>query len=319
MKMLKAGKESSWLHSELRIMLATNNICNFSCSYCVNARARMDKGRFISQKTLELFMHKIASLRKETYIFRIAGGEPLLYPHLDTLLDCCDKEMGGKVDAALSTNGFFLPKRQHLFNKMHNTTVGIVISTHLEQLSVDDYINILRRLDNKKNIKVKIMLPPGMLDQVRRLQEFCEANEFKYVIHALTLNGKLHPSYTEEEISFIPNKKSHSKSFFYSTTEAPEETCFFSRVDAISNTELINYTGMHCSAGFSSICMNAEEKISCCFKSPRKDFSIEELENMLSGPTLCPSNRCACPALFALPKWLNPEDAPEYIKNRQMV
>ncbi len=318
MKILKAGRESMWRHNNMRVMLAPNTICNFSCSYCINAKQRADKSKFISKEALELLMQKLSALKKEKYNFNIAGGEPLLYPHLDALFDYLDNCFEGKVSASISTNGFFLPKKQCLFSKMHNATVRIVISTHFEQLSVDGYINILNALDNKNRVLAKIMLEPGKLCAAKKLQEFCEVNGVSYFMHALTLEGKLQPDYSEEELAFI-QKYSYfeDEDFFYTSEGAPEKIHCFSRVDGISNTEFINYKGMYCSAGFSSICMTAEEKISQCFKAQKKVFSSEELDNIFSSPIICPSDQCACPALFSLPKWLTPEDAPEYIKNKQ--
>jgi molybdenum cofactor biosynthesis enzyme MoaA len=155
MKILKAGLQKNWGRNIMNVFLAPNNTCNFLCSYCVNAGSRRDKSKFISEATLKLFFSKLIDLKKEKYFFAISGGEPLIYPHLETMFDMIENEFDGVNTIIFSTNGYFLNNKQKVFEKIQNTKLTITLSAHIEQISIDNYKEIL----SNSSLNSSIFLP----------------------------------------------------------------------------------------------------------------------------------------------------------------
>jgi sulfatase maturation enzyme AslB (radical SAM superfamily) len=314
MPIIKAGEEIFWSKNYMRIILALGALCNFSCSYCINVRSRMNKRRYISDDILTSLFTKFASLNKERYFFNLAGGEPLLYPHLELLFNLIENKFHVENKINILTNGYFLNKTPAL-GMLKKTEFTLIVSTHLEQLSATEYEKILKNTQYKKNILVKIIVVPGELYKVKRLRSFCEKNNFLYSIAALQLNHEICKQYSSEEIDYLnANASDEEKIFFNLYNDEQEKKVYFSRLDTLYDPDLVHYKGMYCSTGFASIRVEFEKKISRCFTDPKKDFSMSALESLLSGPTICTAERCRCGAVFRLPKWRDPADAPEYLR-----
>ena len=314
MPIMKAGEEISWSKNYMRIILMLCTICNFSCSYCFTARSRIDKKKYISADVLKSLFTKLASLNKEKYFFILSGGEPLLYPHLELLFDLLENQFYVENKLIINTNGYFLNKTQ-AFSTLKKTKFTLSVSAHLEQMAVTEYEKILKNTVYKENILVSIKIIPGELDKAKRLRSFCEKNNFLYSIAALQLNGELHRQYSTEEIDYInSNASDEEKIFFNVFNDEQRRKVHFSKLDTLHDPNLVQYKGMYCSAGFSSLRVDTEERISRCMTDARNDFSMAVLENLVSCPTICTAERCRCMAMYRLPKWRDPADAPEYLR-----
>lgn len=91
------------------INLHITNKCNYSCKYCFGKFDGGEMSLSQAKQTIDSICqyfscHKISNGR-----VNLAGGEPLLFPHLDTLIDYCYRK-GIKV--SIVTNGSLLTKER---------------------------------------------------------------------------------------------------------------------------------------------------------------------------------------------------------------
>jgi MoaA/NifB/PqqE/SkfB family radical SAM enzyme len=92
-----------------RIVFELTNRCNLSCKHCL--REATDEGRDLPIELVE----RIFGQAKDAYRINTAdftGGEPLLYPHLERLLDLL---VEFDFNFSLVTNGHLMPQRIDLF------------------------------------------------------------------------------------------------------------------------------------------------------------------------------------------------------------
>ncbi|MFI3211357.1 MAG: viperin family antiviral radical SAM protein [Peptostreptococcaceae bacterium] len=106
--------------------------CNFKCKYCF--------AKFGSRKILDIDSWKIIidNIVNEVDVkrFNIAGGEPMLYPQLQELIDYIHSK---NIDISIITNGYLLSSNFLEKNKDKIETIGISIDSFDEDM--------LRKLD----------------------------------------------------------------------------------------------------------------------------------------------------------------------------
>ena len=93
------------------------NACNARCVYC-NCPHREDPraGRTTHLRTLQEFA-RLGAVR-----IKFLGGEPLLHPDIEDLVDAC-KGLG--MRAAMVTNGFLVPERMEVARKLDEIIISL--------------------------------------------------------------------------------------------------------------------------------------------------------------------------------------------------
>ena len=151
---------------DIRIELALNNICNFRCSYCCGHLNERMSNIMIAPVNVERLVFYLNTYRyNDIKIFKICGGEPLLYPHLSTLYKILSKSNNTSI--SMDTNGSICINKDllnsiKLCNNNH-VNIEFVFSYHKEILDkhseflTNYYINIQKLLNNNINVRIRLL------------------------------------------------------------------------------------------------------------------------------------------------------------------
>lgn len=140
--MLKMNK------NDVVILFFPSDVCNFSCKYCYRTPFRENK-YIASIEDIDAMTKNISKLHIST--FKVLGGEPLVYPNLEYLLDSLQKN-NNISDLKVLTNGYLTDKLEYLADKYKN--VYFRYSIHISQSNLSEN-NIKQLL--KPNIKFRIL------------------------------------------------------------------------------------------------------------------------------------------------------------------
>jgi hypothetical protein len=124
--------------------------CNLHCEACLNFTPYMDK---FEERNWEQIIHDIDSFFKcvdYIMVFHVSGGEPLLYPHIATLLTYIAKHYGDKIYSLETvTNGTVLPSEEFL-KVFHDYPIKITVDDYRDALPEyrGDFTKIIETLAN---------------------------------------------------------------------------------------------------------------------------------------------------------------------------
>lgn len=336
LKKIRAGSDVSWKMDSMHVFCLFNCTCNFSCSYCYNKNMRKQHKEHLPKDILLQFLEDLATLNKPKYFFYLAGGEPLLYTYLLDFYEYVNAIFPEKVMIHISTNGSLLKRLEPCIKKSPYVQNVIEISMHMEQMDLERYKKVLSNFAYVHNCAIRTLLAPGRLKDILEIQEFVENLGYEIQIRSITQKGELHPDYTQEERDFFEmNTNIKAYPLFLSSTGYEDKAPFFceylsheekikriefSRDASIFNHDLINYSGMNCTAGFSSLHVMSDGMVKYCHGDKSGlSFSLKEKSILdypfLSTPVLCHAQKCGCQASIALPKW-HPElgQGPAYLE-----
>lgn len=103
-----------------KVYIEITNICNLNCSFCpMTNRAKA----FMSVEEFEKIAIQVS--KYSNYVYLHVKGEPLIHPHLDSILKICSKY---DLKVNISTNGILLLEKLGVL--MNNNVRQINISLH---------------------------------------------------------------------------------------------------------------------------------------------------------------------------------------------
>ena len=322
---IKAGSEQNWQQNNLFLSCNFNINCNFQCSYCINKKFRSNFNEQLSQKALYNLFSNLPLLKKDFYSFSIAGGEPSLYQHFPDVLKYMKEFFPpNKIKATWLTNGSLLHKLEEYFKDYRAYDFNLTITLHLEQMNAETYLKKLSEFKYPDMCTIKIMLEPGTLKQIDSIIEKIKNFGYKkFNVMPITINQKLYPNYTTEEIQFLETSSfNYQRLFNEYLRENQTIKKEYTRNEYNLNPELINYKGLKCLAGYNSLIISPDGAISSCYSTMKNsvcNINSDSLINYMAEyePITCQNPWCACGTYTAIPKW-NPKysEAPNYfIKN----
>lgn len=321
---IKAGSEKKWKENSMLITCNFNMNCNFHCSYCINQKTRKKYTEQLSKEALYNLFSNLPKLNKNFYDFALAGGEPTLYQYFPEMLQYLNEYFSKDTyNFFCATNGSLLHNIEKYFKNYQNLNFKLAISMHLEQMNAETYLKKFSAFKYPQMCRIKIMLEPKTLDKINTIIE--KAKSFGYtdfIIQPVTINGKIHPDYTEEEKNFFNANPYAADVHLFNELKQDEQIIRkdFTKDEFVLHPELVDYSGLHCLAGFSSIRVLADGTITPCFNvrgNPNFNLNTHSLLDYeyLYKPVICPGNYCGCHGFTAIPKW-NPEfaECPPYFK-----
>lgn len=98
----------------------TTHKCNLECSYCTQKEPDVFSDELPTGKTIEL----LRIIRRETDSILFTGGEPLLRPDIQELVEAARQQMKFR-SVMLVTNGTLLHKRERLFDLLSGLIVSL--------------------------------------------------------------------------------------------------------------------------------------------------------------------------------------------------
>ena len=320
--LIKAGSEQNWQYNNMYLACNFNMNCNLKCSYCINQNTRKEFNEELSPTALYNLFSSLPLLKKDFYSFSIAGGEPSLYQHFPDVLKYMKEFFPpNKIKATWLTNGSLLHKLEEYFKDYRAYDFNLTITLHLEQMNAETYLKKLSEFKYPDMCTIKIMLEPGTLKQIDSIIEKTKNFGYKkFNVMPITINQKLYPNYTTEEIQFLETSSFNYQRLFNEYLRKNKTIKKeFTQDEFNINPELINYKGLKCLAGYNSMRILPDGTITSCLETQRiPNFNLDNdtLLDYAYTPITCPSTWCNCIVYTRLPKW-NPQhtECPTYFKN----
>ena len=151
--------------------IVVTEMCNLKCEYCF--ADSMMKGKHISQ---EEFLKILSFIRRDgTNSLGLIGGEPLVHPHIDKLLEMAYGE--GIEHVSLFTNGVFLDRIKEEVKKNRNLSILINVNSP-EDIGTDNYARMYNNINDFVKDDMKDRLNFGV-------NIYKENQRFEYVIELL--------------------------------------------------------------------------------------------------------------------------------------
>jgi organic radical activating enzyme len=177
-----------------------NNICNFSCSYCL-PKLYDGSVKGVDLEVTKAFIARILILKKDKkVVFKFTGGEITYYPQIKELFSYI-KENGGYT--AIITNG---SRSLEWWQEHYSLIDHACLSFHSEKGQTEHFYNVVSYLYNKIPVHINIMMIPekfnDLLSFAKKLSS--EIEGIGVAIQALfeNFNGKIYP-YNEEQIEIL--------------------------------------------------------------------------------------------------------------------
>ena len=276
---IKAGSESKWKRNSMLIACNFNMKCNFKCSYCFNQNTRKNFNEQLSPKALHNLLSNLPLLKKDFYSFAIAGGEPSLYEYFPDMLKYINEFFSPEnYTVFMATNGSLLHKLEDYLKEYPELNFHLAISMHLEQMDAETYLKKFSQFKFPNMCRIKLMLKPGTLAQANDIIE--KAKSFGYtdfIIQPIIINSNVHPDYTDEEKLFFAHNPYPSNTALFNEYLNNGQTVKkdFTKEEFVLNPELVNYSGLQCLAGHSSMRVFADGSIAPChFHKRAPDFNL---------------------------------------------
>lgn len=183
--------------------------CNFDCFYC-SPTIHDNSSRFKNlSEYVDVYNYILSVIRKKSgdnvkLNFSFHGGEPTLNPNYLELIKMIKRDQSVVSDITTLTN--FSRSIEYLL-ELHNYS-NIVYSMHLAYIStksLDKLRVFLEKIEGGSNntFKVKIMLTPGSLEQVKMIVSKFESYLKYFEINLLhNKKDKVLLPYSEEELNY---------------------------------------------------------------------------------------------------------------------
>lgn len=319
---LRAGSEAVFQEKRMAVNINVSDICNFSCSYCINSEAMSKNKRILDKELLANFLEDLGEKNYAQYSFAVAGGEPLLYPHIAFLVESVDKLLPGENKKIyFATNASLLPQRgERLYEVSGKSKMIFSISVHLEQIHLDSYVKKLAEFGHHEDLRCKILLAPGKLDEAKTVWNAFAESHIETFVAVVNHPGGKPFAYSDAEMEFLEQHRGARPNATQIVFEDNHvET--FDRVARGLHPEKFSYQGMFCSAGVNALRLAPDGTLARCFGFIRRHQQYQLGEKRLRDipelmqPCRCPVPLCRCATFQNVPKWRNPEDAPIFLRN----
>lgn len=317
---LCAGYEEDFRKSYMRVNINVSDICNFSCSYCINSASKEKRKRVLDKKILEQFIEDLEERKSDIYLFNIAGGEPLLYPHVNFLVNKIDETISSQNKTiAFATNASLLPdKGDALYAAAKNTRIKFSVSVHTEQIDIVTFAERIAKFGHHDDIRCKILFLPGKLQETREMLDIFNTNNIETILSVVTTPKGSPFQYSSEEMEFMQTHDTvNRKQFFHEYMDHSVEQ--FDRITRGLHPEKFNYKEMKCCAGRNTLRLAPDGTCSRCFGflhiGEKFDLHERRLRDIaeLSTYCVCPVDFCTCLTFLQTPKWRSSEARPVYI------
>lgn len=323
--LVRAGGVNDFLEKIFRCNINVTDICNQNCVYCINADSRNKNRRILSREIFENFIDDIKERIRERALFSIAGGEPLLYPHLKHLLEKISTTIKAQfIEFRFLTNGSLLRKTADMiYDSSGSAKISFVVSIHMDFMNFKKFLFDMGSFKHRDDVICKILMAPGQMILAEKHLCTLHAEGIKAFVNGVS--GMPEP-YTEEEIIFI---KQHSNVY------APIDLLHsyrngmaikMSEAPMLFRKKNFDYSGMLCAAGINSLRLAPDGKIIPCFgihALPRDKRRIWDLSKIrmsdikeLEQPWICPSTYCFCSAFLSAPKWRPGGEPPAWLSSQ---
>ena len=159
------------------LYIELTNLCNAKCPFCSNP--------YKTNTNLDISVLKKVLNELDGVIDKVTltGGEPLLYPHFDELLDVLDNS--NILFYALTTNGYFLSKRLEAINKSKIRYVNISRHHYLDTVNNEIFgIKIPKYVLPDKEVRLQAVITEtfNTYDDILNFINYAKDNDINKVL-----------------------------------------------------------------------------------------------------------------------------------------
>lgn len=159
--------------------------CNLDCTYCTQKEPDVFSDELPTAKTIEL----LRIIRRETDSILFTGGEPLLRPDIEELVEAARREVKFR-SIMLVTNGTLLHKRERLFDLLSGLIVSLDSLTSEPSAPMSKPGVVPRVLDNLQLARSRMKSPSAItisavieewnIAEIERILDYCRDQGFVF-------------------------------------------------------------------------------------------------------------------------------------------
>lgn len=292
-------------HSTIKWRLTDD--CNYDCSYCIRKKFKIKEHQKIEQYKIDQencirICPEVARIIKELpgwVKLDLIGGECSILD-LHTILDILFKECGEKLKRInLTTN---MSMSADYYNDLaqlcysYGSEIGITCSWHSDYVSLEDFIkkfSLIKSPTNQKGIRIEAVSRLDNQEDIKRLIEICEQNNYTYFIERDFFVDK------KDNDKLICQASKKKKERYKVITNDNEEHLYKTRNEFITsdvgdiNASLFLPNGYYCSRDYDYVYIDFTQHMGRAFNPLRCNIR-EPIENFhpLKAPVPCCNNIC---------------------------
>ena len=292
----------------MNIEWVVSNVCNYSCSYCVEDLYGGSSGQPDHEKALKFFDYLHKEIVSGPKLLNLTGGEPTVWPKLIPFIKGLDKS----YFTQLTTNGSRTVKWWSRLLDNYDNLARVAISTHLEFAKIEHILQVSKLLHDKTSLTILLLADRKNFHLVKKYAPmFKDINCSVYVKPIRGLDG-LAQDYTDEEQDFIKNFKQTQKNgsdlkgipTHLVIDGVPKSYSY--GLELISKN-LHSFKGWKCSLGKSRLVIWHDGSISLAQCGTAKRMKIgtiwDENIQIPTEPVTCDTDYCTCLPDIRIPKW----------------
>ncbi len=329
--------------------------CNIRCSYCFNARKGYKKD-FCTLEQAETTIKHLASANRPSYRVELMGGEPTTHPHLVGIISLLHKHLGNRLEVLqITSNGSFSESQMEAILKAgEQVNVKLAISVHLEYISIERVVELVKRFSNRIYLNIRVMFQPDLFEKAVAMTDILCSLRRDYSFDmemGLLREGwptfdKYDHRYTQEHFEWAEKTKKRFDEVAIVGTQwtkacpktTKEELLVVRNVrgvvekyEQISQSEFQEltgsvFTGMTCCAGTNIIRIEADGRVKgmvCVLDHlDRLNCNIFEENPFLREDWIhgvqCTKSRCGCSVNYCIPKFKSPVAAKKFIEKKRL-
>ena len=291
--------------------------CNYDCSYCIRKTFKSREHQSIEQYKIDeenciKICPEVARIIKELpgYVkLDLIGGECSLLD-LHTILDILFKECGDKLKRInLTTNmsmsvDYYNDLTQLCYS--YGSEIGITCSWHSEYISLDKFIEKFSKIKsptNQKGIRIEAVSRLDNQDDIKKLIEVCEQNNYTYFIERDLFASK------EDKDKLICQASKKKKDRYKVITYDNETHMYKTRNEFITESDCgrgdsrYQPNGYYCSRDYDYVYIDFTKHMGRTIK-PINCNEREPIENFhpLKEPLICNCSICTLCGQISLSK-----------------
>jgi organic radical activating enzyme len=291
----------------MNIEWVVSNVCNYSCSYCVEDLYGGSSGQPDYKKALKFFDYLHNNISSGNKLLNLTGGEPTVWADLIPFLQGLDKS----YLTQLTTNG---SRTVRWWNKLldnYDNLARVAISTHLEFANIEHILNVSKLLHDKTDLTILMLADRKNFGLVKKYAPMFEELDCTVFIKPIRNRDGLSQDYTEEEQNYIKNFKKAKKDGKH--IGVPTHLVVDNQPKPYSyGLELISknqhsFKGWKCALGKTRLVIWHDGSISLAQCSTAKNMKIgnmfDEKIDIPTEPVVCMTNYCTCLPDIRIPKW----------------
>lgn len=314
MKVLKIHNADT---ETLDVEFVLGNVCNYKCHYCFpgchEGTHRWPDHEIIVTNIKKLFAFYKKQGKKKIDL-KIIGGEPTLWPHLETFVEEIKKDVD--VFVRISTNASrtikYWQEKSHLFDE-------ITISVHNEFVKLDHIIEVANFIHEQKrsNLYVYVLMDPNNWARSLECFNYLMDNSKEWFLApqpVLFNNLTVYDSAQTKYLSLMEKRQSvnprtdKKPNIIMQLEHSLEEPYDYKKI-VLSNAN--RFYGYNCNLGLDRIYISIDGDIKgACgevlFKNTLniKDKNFQDRLEMIDTikPVLCGQTACGCAAEIKLTK-----------------